>query len=121
MLAKRKFRGGILATIGFVLSPLSWWNDIFINLPLAYAFAFIFGLISENLFTPFLIIGYWLSNILGMILLHYGFVDTLSKKDNRYTKKKLLKDLAISLIYTLFIVLLIKLGILRFPTEYLRY
>jgi hypothetical protein len=118
MVVKRRLRGGILATIGFILSPLSWWNDIFINLPIAYAFGFMFGLISKELFTPFLIIGYWLSNILGMILLHYGFVSAVSKKDNRYTKNKLGQDLFISLAYTLFIVLLIYFGILKFPTEY---
>jgi len=36
---KRKVQGGMLGFIGFMLSPLSWWNDAFVNLPLALAFA----------------------------------------------------------------------------------
>jgi hypothetical protein len=53
-----KIRGGILATLGYLLSPASWYNDLFINIPLAYLFAFPFGLISEKLFMPFMIVGY---------------------------------------------------------------
>ena len=120
MTVKRKVRGGILGTIGFILSPLSWWNDAIVNLPIAYAFGFLFGLISQELFTPFLIIGYWISNIVGMILLHQGFIDVASKEKHRYTKKQLLKDLVVSLIYTLLIVLLIYFDILKFPTEYFK-
>lgn len=120
MLVKRRLKGGILATIGFILSPLSWWNDIFINLPIAYAFGFIFGLISKELFTPFLILGYWISNIVGMILLHQGFVEVTSKEKHRYTRKQLLKDLGISLMYTLLIVLLVYFRVLKFPTEYFK-
>ena len=34
---KRKAYGGLLGFIGFLLSPLSWWNDLFVNVPLAVA------------------------------------------------------------------------------------
>ena len=36
---KRKITGGILGVVGFMLSPLSWWNDAVVNLPLALLFA----------------------------------------------------------------------------------
>ena len=39
VLTKRKVCGGTLAFIGYMLSPLSWWNDLFVNWPLALAFA----------------------------------------------------------------------------------
>ena len=32
----RKIKGGVVAMIGFLLSPLSWWNDAFVNIPIAY-------------------------------------------------------------------------------------
>jgi hypothetical protein len=32
----KKLRGGFLLVIGFLLSPLSFWNDLFFNLPIAY-------------------------------------------------------------------------------------
>ena len=117
MLAK-KIKGGILATIGFILSPLSWWNDLFVNIPIAYVFGFLFGLISKSLFLPFMIIGYWITNILGVILMHKGISDVLSKIERKYTRKEMLKDLVISILYTLVIIILVMLGILKFPTEY---
>lgn len=60
---KRKVKGGILVTIGFILSPLSWWNDLLVNIPLAYVFAFPFGFISKDFFFLMIILGYWITNI----------------------------------------------------------
>jgi hypothetical protein len=51
-------RGGILVTIGFLFSPLSWWNDLFVNVPLAAAFAWIFAALCRPAFEPALVIGY---------------------------------------------------------------
>lgn len=42
---KRKIGGGTLAFIGFMLSPLSWWNDLFVNVPLALGFAWLVSLV----------------------------------------------------------------------------
>ena len=117
---KRKMKGGILAIIGYLLSPVSWWNDIFINLPLAYIFGFIFGLISRKLFLPFMILGYWITNIIGFILMHYGVVDLISKEKKKYTKKELVKDLIVSIIYTLIVLLLIRIGWIKFPLNYMQ-
>jgi hypothetical protein len=117
---RRRIRGGILATVGYLLSPLSWWNDLFINIPLAYAFAYLVGLISQDLFYPALVVGYWLTNIAGFILLHKGLVDVAAAggEKKRYTVRDFAKDLAISVAYTMIIVALIYSGILRYPTEY---
>ena len=38
MPVKRKIYGGFLSVLGFMLSPLSWWNDAFVNLPLAVGY-----------------------------------------------------------------------------------
>ncbi len=115
---RRKVRGGILATIGYILSPLSWWNDLFVNIPLAYAFAIPFGMLSENLFLPAMIVGYWITNIAGFILLHKGVVDIATSEEKEYTRKDFLKDLLLSILYTAIIGVLIVIGIVRFPTEY---
>jgi len=113
-------KAGALATIGYLLSPLSWWNDVFINLPLAYAFAFLFGLLSRKLFLPVMVLGYWITNIAGLVLLHRGLKDLVTKEKIRYTKKSLVKDLIISIIYTAVVVILVKLGWLKFPLEYFK-
>ncbi|MDN7023890.1 hypothetical protein FGU65_03110 [Methanoculleus sp. FWC-SCC1] len=115
---KRKVRGGILATIGYILSPLSWWNDLFVNIPLAYVFAIPFGMVSEDLFLPAMIVGYWITNIAGFILLHKGVVDIATSEEKEYTRKDFLKDLLISILYTAVIGALIAVGVVRFPTEY---
>lgn len=113
-------KAGALATIGYLLSPLSWWNDVFVNLPLAYAFAFLFGLLSRKLFLPVMVLGYWITNIAGLVLLHRGLKDLVTKEKVRYTKKSLVKDVIISIIYTAVVVILVKLGWLKFPFEYFK-
>ena len=113
-----KFKGGVSFAIGYLLSPLSWWNDIVINIPLAYVFALPFGLISKNLFLPAMVLGYWITNVSGFLLLHLGVTDLVSRKRNSSTKKAWIKSIVISLIYTLLIIILIKLGWLRLPEEY---
>jgi len=115
---KNKIKGGALTTIGYILSPLSWWNDILINIPLAYAFAFPFGLISKNLFLPMMILGYWITNVVGFMLIHHGIKDLVSKETSKYTRKELTKDIIISIVYTLIVVVFIKTGWLKFPLEY---
>ncbi len=32
-----KLRGSVIVGIGYMLSPLSWWNDLVFNLPIALA------------------------------------------------------------------------------------
>jgi hypothetical protein len=117
---KYRIKGGVLATIGYLLSPLSWWNDIILNIPLAYAFAYPFGLISRKLFVPVMVMGYWITNIAGLILFHRGVKDLVTKEKVKYSRKDFAKDIIISLIYTAVVVVLVELGWLKFPPEYFK-
>ena len=54
-----------LVGLGWLLSPLCWWNDLLFNLPLAVALAKLVELWNPNGFMPALVVGYWLSNVLG--------------------------------------------------------
>jgi hypothetical protein len=110
---KRKITGGVVATIGFMLSPLSWWNDLFVNVPLAITFAWVISLFWKPAFAPSVVIGYWLTNILGFVLMHKGAQQVLSGQPRRYSRRELLRDLTISLLYTALIVLLVKLNVLQ--------
>jgi len=116
---KRKISGGTLVFIGFLLSPLSWWNDLFVNVPLALAFAWVVSWLWPAAFGVSFVIGYWLTNVLGLVLLQKGTQQALSEKSERYTRKQFLRDLAISLGYTLLIVALIKFGVLKPLPEHL--
>jgi hypothetical protein len=118
---KRKVSGGVLAVLGFMLSPLSWWNDAFVNLPLALAFAWLASsLCAESwkvtVFDVALIVGYWLTNLLGFVLLHRGARQMLAQADTSPARSEFKKDLLVSLAYTALIVLLIKFGVLK-PIE----
>jgi len=116
---KRKMQGGLLGWIGFMLSPLSWWNDLFVNVPLAVAFGWLVALIYAPAFESAVIVGYWLTNLLGFVLLHKGAQKILRKEGTftGYSRRDLLRDFAISLLYTLLIVLLVKLKFVQPPTH----
>ena len=62
--------GSFVALVGYMLSPLSWWNDLFVNVPLALVFAWLVSAFYKPAFTSSLVVGYWLTNVIGFILLH---------------------------------------------------
>jgi hypothetical protein len=110
---KRKISGGIVGFVGFMLSPLSWWNDLFVNVPLAVAFAWVISFFYRPAFEACVVLGYWLSNVLGFVLMHKGAQQVLSDEKSKYSRRDFLKDVAISLAYTVLILLLLKFGILK--------
>lgn len=105
-------KNNLMAMVGFLLSPLSWWNDLFVNVPLAYAFAYALGnvlrLFSEISRLSFIVLfvgGYWISNLLGMIMLKAGLFNLAG-----YEKKSgfsLKWDLIIVFLYSIFISIVI--------------
>jgi hypothetical protein len=112
----KKIRGGLLLAIGYLLSPLCWWNDIFFNLPIAYAFGYIFSWLSPDLLFPCTIVGYWLSNIVGILLIQLGTLDVLADKPKeKNLKKELLTGLVSSTVFNVVIVALIHFNVLETP------
>jgi hypothetical protein len=111
---KRKTTGGVLGVIGFMLSPLSWWNDLFVNVPLAVGFGWLVSLMYRPAFEAAVVVGYWLTNVLGFVLMQKGaqrmFTDQPSKP---YSRRALLKDVLISLLYTALILALVKLKLVQ--------
>jgi hypothetical protein len=118
--ATRKIKGSLIGFIGFLLSPLTWWNDLFVNVPLALAGAWLVALIFPSLFEISFIAGYWLTNILGLVLLHKGGQMILGDESGAYTKRHFIRDILISLAYTLVIVLLVQLKVLQPVAQYFR-
>lgn len=106
-------KGGIITVIGFMLSPFSWWNDLIINVPIAYAVAWLVGRLVSGLFLPAFVVAYWGTNVLGMILLQKGGQKILKGEDTVYGKRAFVKDLIITGIYTLILSGLIHFGILK--------
>ena len=109
----KKIYNQVLILIGFILSPLSWWNDLVVNFPLSYLIAFPFGLLSKQLFVPAFIAAYWITNILGFLLMHQGTRGLFANQSRKAAGLHDLKKLFIaSFLYTLLILFLIYFNIL---------
>ena len=97
-----------IGIVGFILSPLSWWNDLFVNIPLAYGFAWVLGkslntfiVVHRWLFINLFVGGYFLSNLLGFLMIHYSIFG-LKKAADGPLKKQVLVSLAYSIIIVAF-------------------
>jgi hypothetical protein len=115
---RRKTAGGVLVFVGYMLSPLSWWNDAFVNLPLALAFAWVVALFYKPAFGPSVVLGYWLTNVLGFVLMHKGGAKIISENEQPWSRKSLIWDILISFAYTALIVILVKYKVLQPITDY---
>lgn len=111
-----KLKGGLFIVIGYLLSPLSWWNDLFFNLPIAYGFGRLCSWFFPDVLLPAAIVGYWLSNIAGILLMQFGALSVFQEQSaERNLKKELLGGLLSSTVYTVIILTLFQLNILHLP------
>ncbi|MGD8483824.1 MAG: hypothetical protein PVF81_03080 [Thioalkalispiraceae bacterium] len=114
---KQSLLNSLLVLVGFILSPLTWWNDLLVNVPLAYLFSLPFSMLNDHFFLPAFIVGYYLSNLLGLVMLHWGGKGLLSGK---YPAFNLKQSLLVSVIYTLVISIIVWAGWLEAPSVYLK-
>ena len=111
--------GGVLGVIGFLLSPLSWWNDAVVNLPLAVGFGWLVALVYRPAFEPAVVVGYWLTNVAGLFLMHKGIAAAAGgETKTQWSWRSLGKDVLVSVAYTILILALIKLKVLQPFTDY---
>lgn len=101
--------------IGYMLSPLSWWNDLFFNLPIAYGVGYLSSLFNPGSFLWATILGYWLSNVLGIVMVQWGATDWFFSDRPQNVKRDMLISLGSATAYTALIVALFGLHILDFP------
>lgn len=103
--------GSLFAT-GFMLSPLSWWNDAVINLPLAYLGAQLLATIDPRLFLFAFVVIYWVTNLIGLLGMHVSARKLLRQTEARISWKRFA---LISLLYTLLIMALARFECIRAP------
>jgi len=106
-----KILGGLLLGLGWLLSPLTWWNDWVINLPLAWLVSSWIVKTSEKSFEFFFILFYWLTNLAGFLLMYFGW--RIFRLRKPLSKKEMVVSFFVSLVYTVVILILIKLGFLK--------
>ena len=106
-----KFLNKIIFFIGWLLSPLTFWNDTFVNIPLAYICANLFIRFFPVNFLITVLVFYWLSNVLGLLMMY------LSGKSIFQSGKGLVREMINLLItmaiYILVLIILTKAGILK--------
>jgi hypothetical protein len=102
-----------------VLSPLSWWNDLYVNLPLAYLAANVAYHVHPRLFLPMFAGAYWFTNLLGLLLLHWGARRAVQPDRAAWSRTEAWRWLLISFVYTAAVVALCSLGVLRPVRDYL--
>lgn len=111
-----QLRALLLLALGWLLSPLCWWNDLVINLPVAWLVAKALAFWQPSWFTPGLVIGYWLSNVAGILLMQSSAMEVFRNEDEpRDARRELLVGLATSTAYSLAVFALVKTGVLHTP------
>lgn len=70
---------------------------------------------KESWFFPGTVIGYWLSNVLGILMMQFGAMDMLVSDEKRNTKRDLLIGLGGSTLYTLLVAALAYFHVLEVP------
>ena len=101
--------------IGYMLSPLSWWNDLFFNLPIALVFGYGTSWINPHWFIPGTVVGYWLSNVLGMIMIQFGAIDIFRPNDARNITRDALIGFGGATLYTVLFSALVYFHVLDIP------
>src|SRR5579883_1596949 len=115
-LSWKKVWGGLLFAVGWLLSPLCWWNDLIINLPVAYGFGYLCHWIAADWALPGSIVCYWLSNLLGILLMQVGAIAVFqAPTQERNLKQELWLGVVSSSLFTAVVLLLIHFQILALP------
>ncbi|MCE4602176.1 MAG: hypothetical protein F7C08_01060 [Desulfurococcales archaeon] len=100
----KRLIGASIASIGFILSPVSWWNDALVNIPLALGMAktvsHLTGLDVGLLFAMF----YWATNIAGIILMIAGSSYSLGRSSPR---RNLIIGVLASIVYTMAVLVIL--------------
>lgn len=104
-----------LVGLGWLLSPLCWWNDLVFNLPLALGFAKLVQIANPAWFVPGLAVGYWLSNVIGIVLMQSGALSLLQEQSKPDQGRNLMVGLLTSSLYTIAVLVFVKLGWFEAP------
>ncbi len=107
---KNKLLNSIIFVIGYVLSPMTWWNDAFINIPIAYFLASFTKHLAKTDFLWSFIFYYWLSNIVGVFMMFIAGRSVINEKKAKTKKFAIIFDIVF---YSLLIGVLVYFNILK--------
>lgn len=106
----------VLLAVGWLLSPLCWWNDLLINLPIAYGVGLLVKHWKTEWFAGGMIIGYWLSNVAGIVLMQSSALQIFQNPgDQNQWRRDLLWGLITSTVYTGIVAVLVHFDWIQTP------
>jgi hypothetical protein len=107
----------VLLGLGWLLSPMCWWNDLVFNLPLAYGVGWLVKQMQPAWFAGGLIAGYWLSNVVGIVLMQTSALEVFQDPDQpqKNLRNELAWGLLTSSVYTLVVYGLVHWGVIHTP------
>ncbi|MFP4338117.1 MAG: hypothetical protein ACLFQP_09330, partial [Halothece sp.] len=79
------------------------------------AFAYLFNWMFTDAFMILTVIGYWLSNIIGILMMQWGTFDLFFEQRQSNWKRDIILGLAGSTIYTMVIVILLYFNVIQTP------
>lgn len=98
--------------IGWLLSPFTFWNDVFINIPLSYLLASLFSWFFPTRFLLLVLVFYWLSNGVGVYLMYIGGRQIITW-GRGHLLRETLKLLIAIMAYSIILIVLDRCGILK--------
>ena len=106
----RYFIGAAVFTVGFILSPLTWWNDVAVNLPIAWILA---SFLPDTWFRPAFVVCYWVTNIAGLMMMYCTKNIVRRRPPEPLSSRTIGKFLLVTTLFTILSLLLMHLGIIR--------
>lgn len=103
--------GALLCVIGWILSPLTWWNDLLVNLPVSWLLASLIWPAQGPRFGFAVIFFYWLTNVAGLIMMISG--GRLLATGKRIRANDIMISLWVCAGYTLIVLILSALNIVK--------
>lgn len=85
------------------------------NLPIAYSLGWLVNWVHPGWLLPATVGGYWLSNVLGLVMMQWGVTDIVLTQSESTWRRDLLISLGSSTIYTLIVVGLLYFQVLPWP------
>ena len=97
--------------IGWMLSPFTFWNDTFVNIPLAYLAASILNNFLRMRFIVLVLICYWATNIIGLAIMYATGKSILAQ--GRGALRELAKLALTMAVYSAILIFLSYIGIIK--------
>ena len=97
--------------VGWLLSPLTFWNDAIVNIPISYLCASLTSRFIPGHFVVLTLIYYWLSNILGLLMMAASGHAVI--KEGKGLLRGAIDLLAAIAVYSVILIILCRAGFLK--------